>query len=83
MQKMHKEMMDMKMSGDPEIDFMQMMIPHHQGAIDMSKIYLKHGTNPGIRARAEKIISEQSKEIEEMKDLIEAEKSSKQKALSK
>lgn len=73
MQKMHNDMMNMKMSGDPEADFMMMMIPHHQGAIDMSKIYLKHGSSPEIRARAQKIIDDQTKEIEEMKALIEAE----------
>lgn len=76
MEQMHHEMSSMKPSNDAEVDFMRMMIPHHKGAIDMARIYLKYGKNPEIRARAEKIISDQNKEIEELERLIEAESKS-------
>lgn len=43
--------------------FLTMMIPHHQGAIDMSKKALKKATHPEVRDAARKIIDDQQKEI--------------------
>lgn len=40
-----------------------MMMPHHQGAIDMARIYLRDGKDPEIRSIAGKIIVDQEKEI--------------------
>ena len=60
---MQKSMADAPMTGNADRDFVQMMIPHHQGAIDMSRVYLKTGKNPAMRAIAEKIIKDQEKEI--------------------
>jgi uncharacterized protein (DUF305 family) len=59
--------MDMKMSGDPDQDFVMMMIPHHQGAIDMAKVELQYGKDPKLRAMAEAIVKAQEEEIAEMK----------------
>jgi uncharacterized protein (DUF305 family) len=59
--------MMMEMSGDPDKDFAAMMIPHHQGAIDMAKVELQFGKDPMLRDLAEKIISAQEKEIAELK----------------
>ena len=53
-------------SGDPDIDFLAMMIPHHQGAIDMARLALIHGRDPVTRKLAEEIISGQQVEIEGM-----------------
>src|SRR5262245_37525206 len=55
------------MSGDADKDFVMMMIPHHQGAIDMAKIELKYGKDPTLRTMAEGIIKAQEAEIAEMK----------------
>jgi uncharacterized protein (DUF305 family) len=65
----HKMMSDMKpaATGDADKDFATMMIPHHQGAIDMAKIELQHGKDPKLRAMAEKMIKDQEKEIAELK----------------
>ena len=66
----HKKMMDqmmMKSSGDPDKDFVMMMIPHHQGAVDMAEIELKYGKDPEIKKMAQQIIDAQKKEIEAFK----------------
>ncbi|USX25904.1 DUF305 domain-containing protein [Oxalobacteraceae bacterium OTU3CINTB1] len=55
------------MNGVPDHDFMTMMIPHHQGAVDMAKSVLLHTTDPEIRNLALGIIAEQQVEIDVMK----------------
>jgi len=51
------------MNGDPDHDFSTMMIPHHQGAIDMAKAELLYGKNPVLRRLAQEIIVTQESEI--------------------
>jgi uncharacterized protein (DUF305 family) len=64
MHKMHMAMMSGEMTGKADVDFALMMIPHHQSAIDMSKVLLKQEmVDPEIRRMAEKIIKAQEKEI--------------------
>jgi uncharacterized protein (DUF305 family) len=65
MERMHKDM-SIAPSGDPDRDFAAMMIPHHQGAVDMAKVELQFGKNPVLRRLAEGIIVEQLQEIEVM-----------------
>jgi len=62
---MHKPMVKSKFikTQNPEYDFLINMIPHHQGAVDSSQLYLKIGTNAQIRKLAEMIIKDQEKEI--------------------
>jgi uncharacterized protein (DUF305 family) len=63
---MHHSMMDIKMTGNADPDFMLMMIPHHQSAIDMARAELKFGKDARVRALATNVISAQQKEIDEM-----------------
>ncbi len=67
MEKMDKDMVAEPMTGDPDHDFCAMMIPHHQGAIDMAKAFLLHGKDPVLRRLAEEIIVTQQQEIEVMR----------------
>jgi uncharacterized protein (DUF305 family) len=67
---MDSRMKGAPMSGDPDHDFAAMMIPHHQGAIDMAKAELLYGKNPVLRRLAQEIIVTQSAEITVMQEEI-------------
>src|SRR5262245_12966815 len=54
-------------TGDVDADFVAMMVPHHQGAIDMAVAVLRHGRNPQIRRLAQEIIVTQQQEIAAMR----------------
>ncbi|MBY0611218.1 MAG: DUF305 domain-containing protein [Beijerinckiaceae bacterium] len=64
---MHQGMMSMKLTGDADKDFVMMMIPHHQAAIDMAKVELQYGKDPEIKKLAEEIVGAQDREIATMK----------------
>ena len=59
--------MNVRPTGDSDRDFVTMMIPHHQGAIDMAKVELQYGKDPAMRKLARTIIAAQEREIAEMK----------------
>lgn len=64
---MMRPMTNMNVSGDVDRDFATLMIPHHQGAIDMARIELAHGKNEELKKMSQNIIDSQSKEIEVLK----------------
>lgn len=66
---MTKMMIDMGIqpTGDIDHDFVEMMVPHHQGAIDMAIAVLRHGRNTRIRRLAQEIIVTQQQEIAAMR----------------
>jgi Domain of unknown function (DUF305) len=59
--------MEAKPSGDIDRDFVAMMAPHHQGAIDMAVLELRYGKNEQLRRIAQEIIVSQMQEIAAMK----------------
>lgn len=66
MSKMMADMHEPGYTGNPDIDFLAMMIPHHEGAVDMARLVLQHGDDPVTRKLAEDIIAGQRVEIEGM-----------------
>jgi len=66
MEKMMTDMHAPGYTGDPDIDFLAMMVPHHEGAVDMARLVLQHGNDPVTRKLAEDIIASQRVEIEGM-----------------
>jgi Domain of unknown function (DUF305) len=59
--------MDIRPTGDVDRDFVDMMVPHHQGAIDMAQAILRYGRNEKIRRLAQEIIVTQQQEITAMR----------------
>jgi hypothetical protein len=66
MMRMHQDM-DVKPTGDVDRDFVAMMVPHHQGAIDMAQAELQYGHNETLRRIAQEIVVEQQQEIAAMR----------------
>ena len=66
---MKKMMADMtvKPTGDVDRDFVAMMVPHHQGAIDMAQAELQYGRNEQLRRMAQQIVGQQQQEITAMR----------------
>jgi hypothetical protein len=66
---MTKMMMDMgiRPSGDVDADFVAMMVPHHQGAVEMAQAELRYGRNEPLRRMAQEIIVTQLQEITAMR----------------
>ncbi len=59
-------------SGDADRDFASMMIPHHQGAVEMAEAELRFGHDPVLRRLAQGIIVEQRQEIAVMRQALAA-----------
>ena len=64
---MERDMQAAPMNGKPGHDFVTMMLPHHQGAIDMAKSVLLNTQDPELRNLALGIIAEQQNEINVMR----------------
>jgi uncharacterized protein (DUF305 family) len=69
--RMH-DTMDIQFTGNPDIDFVRGMIPHHQAAVDMAWVVLRHGNNGQLNDIARDIIRSQTQEIEIMRDWLKA-----------
>jgi hypothetical protein len=69
MMKLHQDMA-MVFTGNPDVDFVQGMIPHHQAAVDMAKTVLAFGKDPDVRKVAEGVIKAQETEITWMKEWL-------------
>lgn len=70
MDKMNKAMSSAPMTGDADHDFVVMMLPHHQGAVDMARFELAHGKDPALLKLAREIVAAQDKEIAFMKSWL-------------
>ena len=66
MAKMMNEM-TVQPTGDVDRDFVAMMVPHHQGAIDMARAVLRYGRNEQLKRLAQEIIVTQQQEIAVMR----------------
>jgi len=68
-ERMHREM-DIRFTGNADRDFAAGMIPHHQGAIDMARVVIRHGSDPEMRTLAEAIIRAQEAEIAQLRAFL-------------
>src|SRR5688500_699900 len=76
MMAMMNRMKAINMTGDFDIDFANMMIEHHQGAVEMSQQYLQTGNDSSLKKMAQHIITDQNKEISQMKNFVSSYKPS-------
>ncbi len=60
----------MTKTNDPEIDFAKMMTMHHEGAINMANVEIQSGKNDSLKRTAQKIITEQQKEIQQFETIL-------------
>ncbi|EHK52483.1 CopM family metallochaperone [Allomesorhizobium alhagi] len=70
MKKMDGPMMQGVQAADPDVAFVQAMIPHHQGAIDMARAVLQFGKDDEVKAWANQIITAQESEIAKMQEWL-------------
>ena len=70
MDKMHMAMSGVVRSGNNDVDFVRLMLPHHQAAIDMAKTQLLYGKDPQMRRLAQEITTDQQLEIELMQQWL-------------
>ncbi|PZU79004.1 MAG: DUF305 domain-containing protein [Rhizobium sp.] len=73
MKAMNMNMMQGMMKKDADVAFACGMIAHHMGAISMAQVELKHGDNAETKAKAQKIIDDQTEEIKELTAWVEKE----------
>jgi hypothetical protein len=73
MSEMMTDMM-VKPTGDIDRDFVAMMVPHHQGAVDMAQAELKYGHNELLRRLARQIIANRQSEITVMRLAVDDER---------
>ena len=64
------KMNEMKMTGDFDLDFVNMMIIHHQAAIDMSEVEIAKGADAQMKTMAQNIVTAQKAEIEQMHQFV-------------
>lgn len=62
--------MPMTSTGKPDADFLLMMIPHHQSAVEMAKVELEIGNDEKTKEMAQSMIDAQEAEIEEMRAML-------------
>ena len=62
--------MTIKPTGDSDRDFVEMMVPHHQGAVDMARAELKYARSERLRDLARRTVTTQQQEITFMKNAV-------------
>ncbi len=68
-----EDMRKLEQANGTEFDrlFLELMIEHHQGAVDMSETVLAEGSDPRVADLAQRIVDAQEAEIAEMRSLLE------------
>ncbi len=73
-EKMHDDMSSVKESNNADRDFVNLMLPHHQAALEMAKAELLYGKDPQMRRLAQEIVTDQQSEIDLMQRWLQQHK---------
>jgi uncharacterized protein (DUF305 family) len=76
MNDMMAKMQSMQMTGDFDVDFANMMVEHHQSALDMAQVEVSQGKDETLKTKAQEILTKQKKEQQELKDFVSSYKPS-------
>ena len=76
MNDMMTKMHSVQMTGDFDVDWANLMAEHHQSAIDMAQVELSQGKDEKMKAKAQEIITKQTKEVQELRDFVKSYKPS-------
>ena len=76
MNEMMEKMHSMQMTGDFDVDFANMMVEHHQSALDMAQVEVSQGKDETMKAKAQEILTKQKKEQQELRDFVQSYKPS-------
>jgi len=74
METMHAAMSAVEPSGNSDADFVNLMLPHHQAAVDMARAELINGSDAQMRRLAQEIITDQESEIQLMQLWLDRQK---------
>lgn len=70
MEPMHSDMMAGMTAQEFDTAFVCGMVPHHQGAVEMARVAIAHGSDPWVKMFAQHVIQEQEAEIKDMRDWL-------------
>lgn len=60
----------MTMTMDPDVDFAEMMMLHHMGAINMASVEIQSGASDTLKRFAQKLVADQQSEIMELEEIL-------------
>jgi uncharacterized protein (DUF305 family) len=72
MKRMMQTVSQAHLTGDQDHDFLVLMIPHHQAAVDMAQVEVRRGAQPQVKALAQEIVRGQTQQVAQMRGMLKA-----------
>jgi uncharacterized protein (DUF305 family) len=72
MKRMMQTVSQAHLTGVQDHDFLLLMIPHHQAAVDMAEVEVRRGAHPELKALAQEIVRGQNQEVAQMRGMLKA-----------
>jgi uncharacterized protein (DUF305 family) len=72
MKRMMQTVSQVHLTGVQDHDFLLLMIPHHQAAVDMAEVEVRRGTHAEVKALAQEIVRGQTQQVAQMRGMLKA-----------